>query len=400
MPRALLLTYDFPPMPGGIARTMGALARHAEPGSLVVSTGAAGGCEEPDRRTGAPVDREAGPAERLRTLPGLVRWARRADRLTREYRPDFVWAGNLRPAGRVARWIGRRHGLAYGLFVYGLDLSLMEARASSPLRARFARRLLGDAAGTIAISRWTAARYRDLALRLGLTPATDRVRVVPLGVDTSRFRPDRRSDRVRRWFGGPAGRLWLLTVARLLPHKGVDTALAVLADLRAAGIDVGYAVAGDGPARAELTRHAARLGATEYVRWLGFVPDDDLPSVYAAADVYVGLSRAEGAEVEGFGLSLVEAQACGLPVVAGAGGGTADAVADGVGGLLVPPRARDRIRDALLSLLRDPDRARAMGAAGRGWVERERTWERVSREVAAAAADFRSAAPGGAPAGR
>jgi phosphatidylinositol alpha-1,6-mannosyltransferase len=400
MSGSLLLTYDFPPMSGGIARAMGELARHAESGSLMVSTGRVEACEEFDHGCTARVDRLAGPSERLRTVPGLIRWARRADQLVRESRPDFIWAGNLRPAGPVARWIGARHGIPYGLFVYGLDVSLIGLRASRPFRRPSVRRLLRDTAGTIAISGWTAERYRELALQMSLPETAGRVRVVPLGVDASRFRPGLGTDRVRARLGGPAERKWLLTVARLVPHKGIDAGLKALADLRAEGIDAGYIIAGEGPARADLVRMAEQLGMTEFVRWYGFVPDPDLPALYGAADVYLGLSRQDGVEVEGFGLSLVEAQACGLPVLAGASGGTADAVAAGVGGLLVPPTSRSEIRQALLSLLRDPARARAMGAAGREWVERERSWTKVLRQVAAAAAAFTSAGPRAAPAGR
>lgn len=400
MSRSLLLTYDFPPMSGGIARAMGELARQAEPGSLVVSTGRTEACEAFDQGCRARVDRLAGPSERLRTVPGLIRWARRADQLVRHGHPDFVWAGNFRPAGPVARWIAARHGIPYGLFAYGLDVSRMGQRASRPFRARSVQRLIRDAAGTIAISRWTAARYRELAFQLSLPEAAERVRVVPLGVDASRFRPGLATDRIHALLGGATGRRWMLTVARLVPHKGIDAGLEALADLRAEGIDVGYVIAGVGPARAGLMRMAERLGVTECVRWCGFVPEPDLPALYGAADVYLGLSREDGAEVEGFGLSLVEAQACGLPVVAGASGGTADAVAAGIGGLLVPPSSRSEIRQALQTLLRDPDRARSMGAAGRAWVERERSWAKVLREVAAAAAAFTSAGPRAAPAGR
>jgi len=399
MSRSLLLTYDFPPMPGGIARAMGELARHAEPGSLVVSTGRTDGSEDFDRGCATPVDRLAGPSHRLRTIPGLIRWARRAHQLARRHQADFLWAGNLRPAGPVARWIGARRRIPYGLFVYGLDVSLMGQRASRPFRGRSVRKLLRDTAGTVAISGWTAARFRDLALRLGLPQSAERVRVVPLGVDASRFRPGLGGDRIRAGFG-PADRKWLLTVARLMPHKGIDAGLAALADLRAEGVDAGYLIAGEGPARAELTRLSERLGMTDFVRWCGFVPDEDLPALYGAADVYLGLSREDGAEVEGFGLSLLEAQACGLPVVAGASGGTADAVAAGIGGLLVAPSARGEIHQALVALLRDPARARAMGAAGRAWAERERSWTRVQRDVAAAAAAFTAAGWWAAPAGR
>lgn len=400
MPRSLLLTYDFPPMSGGIARTMGEVARHAASGSLVVSTGRVDGSAGFDRACPAPVDRVAVPSPRLRTLPGLVRWAWRADRLARDDSADFLWAGNIRPAGRVARWVGNRRRIPYGLIVYGLDVALLRHRAAaSPFSARAVRRLLRDAAGVVAISRWTASRVADLARQLHLPDPAERVRVVPPGVDAARFRPGLGTDNVRAQFGLSARR-WLLTVARLMPHKGIDRGLEALADLREDGLDVGYMIAGEGPARAELIRQAERLGLTEFVRWCGFVAEDDLPALYGAADVYLGLSREEGAEAEGFGLALLEAQASGVPVVAGGSGGTADAIAPGVSGLLVSPSSRRDIHQALKALLQDPARARSMGAAGRARAEREGTWTRVASDLEAAAAAFRTAASWGLPAGR
>ncbi len=268
-----------------------------------------------------------------------------------------------------------------------------------PFRTRAVRRILRDSAGIVAISRWTAGRIADLARQLHLVWPTERVRVVSPGVDSARFRPGLGTDLVRARFGLTARR-WLLTVARLMPHKGIDRGLEALADLRHDGLDVGYIVAGDGPARADLIRQAERLGVTEFVRWCGFVAEEDLPALYGLADVYLGLSREDGAEVEGFGLALLEAQASGLPVVAGASGGTVDALVPGISGVLVPPSSRREIHQALTALLQDPARARTMGAAGRARAEREGSWARVAADLEAAAEAFRTAAPWGSPAGR
>jgi len=390
MPGSILLTYDFPPMPGGIARAMGEIARHTRPGDLVVSTGRVAGSEEFDQGCPAPVDRLDLASERLRTATGLGRWAWRADRLVRDHRPRFLWAGNLRPAGRVARWTGRHHRVPYGLIGYGLDVALMAHQAATrPLKRQTARRLLRDAAGIVAISDWTAGRFRDLADQLGLAGVAERIRVVPLGVDASRFRPGLATAGVRRKYDlGP--RQWLLTVARLVPHKGIDVGLRVLAALRQAGIDVGYAIAGEGQARPALERLSVELGVNEFVRWCGFVPEEDLPALYGAAVAYLGLSREEGPEVEGFGLSLLEAQASGLPVVAGASGGTREALLPGVSGVLVPPTDHERILGVLSELLRDRARARSLGVAGRAWAAEARSWSRVVDDLDRAAEAFTS----------
>jgi phosphatidylinositol alpha-1,6-mannosyltransferase len=183
-----------------------------------------------------------------------------------------------------------------------------------------------------------------------------------------------------------------------VPHKGIDVALGLVAELTRDGLDLGYLIAGEGPERAALRRQAESLGIADRVRWLGEVGDADLPDLYAAADLYLGLSREEGPQAEGFGLALLEAQASALPVVAGRSGGVADAVADGVSGILVPPTDLPALLSATRALLCDESRAREMGLAGRLRAEREFGWSRVLADLDAAAAGFTSAVPAAGPA--
>lgn len=387
--RSLLLAYDFPPIGGGIARALGEIARHATDGSLTVSTGRMPGSDAFDARCPGPVDRVPVPSERLRSWYGLAAWSWRAGRLARQDGAGFLWAGNLKPAGHVARYVGRRQQLPYGLIVYGLDVQLLLRQSGvDAARRRRAAGIVGEAAGAVAISHWTASRYCELARTLGVPEAAERLRVVPPGVDGEQFRPGLGTEAIRLRYGLDR-RPWLLTVARLQRHKGVDRGLEVLRWLRQQGLDVGYAIVGEGPARPELEQMAVELGVAAQVRWLGPVPDADLPALYGAAAVYLGLSREEGPQAEGFGLALLEAQAAGLPVVAGAGGGTVDAVTHGVTGFVVPTRDELPAAHSVQALLLDPARARVMGAAGRARVEREFTWSRVTQALDAAAAAFR-----------
>jgi phosphatidylinositol alpha-1,6-mannosyltransferase len=390
----LLVTYDFPPLGGGIARALGEIARHYPPGSLTVSTGLVRGANLADALLPNRVDRVPVRSDRLKNLPGLLRWSRRAGRLAQRIQAGFAWGGNLRPAGHVTRWLGDRHGLAYGLLVYGMDVIRLERRARrSRLRRLAARRILEGAAGIVAISTWTARRMEALLEWLGLG-AGPPVRVVPLGADPGRFRPGLDAREVRQRYGLEEGP-WLLTVARLVPHKGIDTALDVLARLQERLPALRYAVAGTGPDAARLHRLAEALGVSARVRWLGQVPDRDLPALYNVAAVYLGLSREEGDEVEGFGLSLVEAMASGRPVVAAASGGIPDAVRDGVSGLLVPPADPAEAARAAARLLAEPALAAALGRGGRAEVEARLNWARVVTDLREAAATW-----SGAPARR
>ena len=140
--------------------------------------------------------------------------------------------------------------------------------------------------------------------------------------------------------------------------------------------DLGYAVVGSGDEFIALGSLARELGVAERVRFLRDITDGDLPALYNTASAYLGLSRLMPDRVEGFGISLVEASSCGIPVVAGRTGGIPDAVRDGETGILVEPEALDEVCDAVRVILDDPDRAARMGQAGRRAVETYYNWDR------------------------
>jgi phosphatidylinositol alpha-1,6-mannosyltransferase len=117
------------------------------------------------------------------------------------------------------------------------------------------------------------------------------------------------------------------------------------------------------------------------VRFLTDVPDRDLPALYNCAEVYLGLTRSTDLDVEGFGLSLVEASACGIPVVAARSGGIPDAVREGETGLLVDGERPDVVAEAVDLLLRNRDLARRLGTGGRRAVETFYNWDRVTSEM-------------------
>lgn len=376
----LLLTYDFPPIGGGISRMMGEIARRYPPGGLVVSTGSTAGEAEFDAGFPHPVDRMKIASRRLRAVGGWVPWCRRAAVLARAVRPELMWCGNLKPAAYPANWVTRRRGIPHGVFLHGTELLLLHHRLGSVRKRLAARSLLGAPAVLVTQSRWTTDFCRLVLGEFGFDPAAVDVRTVNLGTDPQRFHPGLDSSEVRARYGLGPGR-WLLTVARLAAHKGIDTGLHILAALRQELPDLHYAVVGSGIKQADLERLARELGVADRVRFLTDVPDRDLPALYDAADVYLGLSRPTELMVEGFGISLVEASASGLPVVAGADGGIPDAVRDGETGLLVDATHPGPGLAAVRRLLEEPELARRMGEAGRRAVETHYNWDRVAADV-------------------
>ncbi len=163
----------------------------------------------------------------------------------------------------------------------------------------------------------------------------------------------------------------VLFAGRLVRWKGVEYLIEALPLLRTAGV-VAW-IAGEGPYQPELEALTARLGVTERVRFLGQVPTADLPALYAQAAVVVGTSFVN----ETFGIALAEAMACGRPVVASRFGGFPEVVADGETGLLTRPQDPADLAAHLDTLLNDPARAAAMGAAGLARVRRLFTWDAV-----------------------
>ena len=359
---------------------MGELAMRYPPQSLVVSTGTYPDSAASDAGIPQSVDRVGIRATRLRTINGLAFWTARAARLARRRCFDFAWCGELKPAGYPAWWLAKRHGVPYGVVVHGTELLLLEAKIR---RSRFKRWTAGGlvtgATVLVANSTWTAALARSVYELLGRSDLAQRVQVVPLGTEPAQFRPGIDPTTIREQYGLTGGP-WILTVARLEWHKGIDTVIQALPAVRAAHPTARYVVAGMGPRQPQLEQLAARLGLGDAVKFLGFVPDDALPALYNAVDLYVGASRYHELLVEGFGISLVEASASGIAVVGGRSGGVPDAVRDGETGILVDPEQPAAVAAGISRLLADEPLRRRMGAAGRRAVETYYNWGRVAED--------------------
>lgn len=357
---------------------MGELALRYPRNTLIVSTGAYDNSAESDARFPQLIDRVGIRATRLRTVQGLLLWTWRAGALAKRWRPGFTWCGELKPAGYPARWLAARHGVPYGMPVYGTELLLIQEKIRrSRVKRRTAGSILRKARVLVAISRWTADLAREV---LGMLHLEIPVETVPLGTTPSHFRPGVDPTAVRAKYGlhdGP----WLLTVARLQWHKGIDTVMKALPAIRARHPNARYAVAGTGELLPKFERLARELGLRDTVRFLGGVPDDELPALYNAADLYVGASRRVEGLAEGFGISLVEASACGLAVVGGRSGGVPDAVRDGETGILVDPDDPAAVAARVNELLGNPERCKQLGAAGRRAVETYYNWDRVAKDL-------------------
>jgi colanic acid/amylovoran biosynthesis glycosyltransferase len=190
--------------------------------------------------------------------------------------------------------------------------------------------------------------------------------VVRLGVDSKRFafRPPS-----ERW--GAHGPRRILMVARLVEKKGVHIALEAMRTLRDRGLDLELRVIGDGPERPRLASIIAETGLTN-VRLLGALAHEQTRQEFADADLYVQPSiTAETGDQEGIPVSLMEAQASGLPVVSTRHSGIPELVLDGTTGWLTDEGDADGLALAVERLSRDPEQAQSFAHAGRAHVRQE-----------------------------
>jgi glycosyltransferase involved in cell wall biosynthesis len=194
---------------------------------------------------------------------------------------------------------------------------------------------------------------------------------IPKGVESQHFRPDGRD--LREPLRLRERRL-VAAVARLVPVKNVQLLLEAVAIVRDRLPDVHLLIVGDGPESAMLKHHAAGLELSDRVTFAGQVAHQDMPMFYRSADVF-----ALSSDFDNSPNAVLEAMACGLPVVATDVGGVRQFVSDGDGGVLVPPRDAAALAAGIERFLASPAAARAAGLRNRARVVQEFSW-RVSAE--------------------
>jgi phosphatidyl-myo-inositol dimannoside synthase len=357
--RHLLVTNDFPPKVGGIQNYLWDLWSRLDPASYVVLTAssdaAAAAFDAAQAERGVRIERVPGRILFFPTPAALA--AVRA--CARRHEVDLVLLDPALPLGLL----GPRLDLPYGVILHGAEVTVPGRLPGA--RAALAR-VLRDASVVVSAGGYPAAEGRRAAPDLQ-APVVQ----IPPGVDTAGQAPLRAAERraARSRLGLPASGPLVVSVSRLVPRKGMDVLIDAAGRLAGAYPELVVAIAGGGREQARLERLAARSPLEVHV--LGRVSDEDRTSLLGAADVFVMAchDRWLGLEQEGFGIVFLEAAAAGVPQIAGDSGGAAEAVLDGVTGLVVEhPEDPGAVAEALRSLLADPKGRRRMGRAARARV--------------------------------
>ncbi len=387
--RVALVANNFPPVRGGSAVVYANLARCASERMIVVAPRSgydAGlpviGWREHDRGKPYPVLRlnllrtridgvpRPGPAKLLfvaRDAALRLRLAASLLRLVATQRARAICVGELLASGWVIRLFRFVPGVRTVAYVHGEEITTEDRYDPGHRRAR-ATLLQSDR--IVVVSRFTQQAVLGLLDGVG----ADRVRLIENGVDGGRFHPAAKAEDLVELYR-LAGCFVFVSVCRLLEKKGVDTAMRGFAELVVRHPDSRYLIVGAGPYEDELQALAHRLGVADRVVFAGQVADEELADHYRLGDAFVMPNRAlPNGDTEGFGLVFLEANACGLPVIAGRDGGSTDAVRDGVNGLVVDGHSLPEVAAAMLRLreeagLRDALREQGLSVArAAGWA--------------------------------
>ena len=375
MPISLLIANDFPPVTSGIATVFGEIwKRLPADRTCILAPQMAGACEI-DKTYPIPINRvylplgESGKAKLIKTtLTGFYVLLN-----TLKQRPSRIHCGQIFSSGITGLFCKRLLGIPYNVWVYGSETARL---ATGSRTAKLMHRILEESDYIIANSDMTAREFTTFGV-----PEAKIRRIYP-GVDPERFLPAPKDTSLLDKLNIRNKRV-IMTIARLDQRKGHDMVLQAMVHLPN---DVVYLIGGKGREESRLRQLANDLNMAHRVFFLGFIPDSELPLWYNLCDVFVMPNRiTEGTalegDIEGFGITFIEAGSCEKPVVAGRSGGAVEAVVDGQTGLLVDPKSETAIAQAIGQFLDNPAFAQQIGHQARKRILRELDWCILAKQV-------------------
>jgi phosphatidylinositol alpha-1,6-mannosyltransferase len=368
--RLLMLDNEFPPLGGGMGTANQALLHrfaHRTDLEIDLVTSALGGRSEEEQFSDrirvfkVPVwNRNIHHSTNRELLTYAVEALPLAMRLHGERPYDLCFAWSTVPAGGVACALQRLKALPYMVWVSGPDIPGFERRYRLiyPLLSPVLRSIWRQAAIVVVKCQGELDMVHSLDGRLDVT-------LIPNGVDLTLFQP-----------GPPIpddGPLHVLCVGRLIERKGQPHLLEAAKRLIDEGVDLTLHLVGTGDARGTYEALARKLGISDQVRFVGFVPRTEIASCFASAHVFASPSFCEGMSI-----AVLEAMAAALPVVVTRTGGTDELVEEGTNGLTFEWGDVNALAGHLRLLATDRALARRMGAAGRARAVHF-SWDAVSR---------------------
>ncbi|MBI3255871.1 MAG: glycosyltransferase family 4 protein [Candidatus Andersenbacteria bacterium] len=395
--KVLLLAENWAPRLGGVENYLSGIVAHLPAGSTMVIAPLAG--SSPDK------GRLVGVSENATPHPPLVRGATiirkrffwpflkpawlplylSIRKLVKHARPDVVFCGKALFEGFIGLWLKQKFGIPYVIFTYAMEVEVWVKTERKKLE-----KVLKNADRIVYINEVT----KKSLLSLGATEK-QLVKIWP-GINDDWFDASlHASSREAPKGAAPAIALatagsgtdvltkygitgpYIFTLSRLIPRKGIDLLIDALpyVDISMQK-DLQVMIAGSGPEGDALKAQAKELGIENKVKFLGRVPDEDLPALYSHAKVFALTPRREAEDIEGFGIVYLEAAACGVPSIGTLVGGIPEAVIHNQTGILVQPDNPKAIAEALALLLNNEDKRKALGEAAKKRAYDEFRWSK------------------------
>jgi phosphatidylinositol alpha-1,6-mannosyltransferase len=369
--KVLVLTENFPPVSGGSGRWFWELYSRLSKEQYLILADDVQGASEFDSTHQLNILRiplrstEWG----LKSIRGLkfywrVFWQIR--KIIKQHHITHLHCGRVIHEGVTAWLLKLIIGTPYLCYVHGEDV---ETAATSGEHNLMVKQVCKHAELLICNSHNSA----NIVKRLNYG-SDDKINVLHPGVDASLFVPSAADDEFKQQMGWQ-GRKVIITVGRLQARKGQDMMLRATALLKQQFPDILYAIIGRGECLESLKTLTAELSINEYVQFLTDVSDAQMIQCYQQSDMFILPNRTIGNDIEGFGMVLVEAQACGKPVIAGDSGGTKETMLINQSGLVIDCTDAQLISTMVAKLLTDPKSRLQMGKIGRKHVESELDWQ-------------------------
>ncbi len=289
-------------------------------------------------------------------------------KIVKKNRPDIIWVGQILPVGTVAYLIKKKFKIPYFVSTHGMDIMLPQ---KSLKKEKLMKKILAEAKFITSNSQFT----KNELIKLNIDD--NKVEVVYPGCHISNNPKSINHNQIEliKEKLNLKDKKVLLTVGRLVERKGQDMVIKAMPRLLESFPNLIYLIIGSGPIEKNLKSISQKLKIEDNVKIIKSVSDEELPTYYQLADVFVMSSRDIDGDVEGFGMVYLEAISFGLPVVAGNSGGVPEVVIDNQTGLLVVPDNVLDLSQKIFELFSDQKKGNQLASNGQKMIKEKFNWE-------------------------
>ncbi|PCI59656.1 MAG: glycosyl transferase family 1 [Gammaproteobacteria bacterium] len=368
--KTLLISEIFPPKNGGSGRWFWELYTRLPKNEYIIAAGKTDNDKAFDKTHDLNLKRLnlSSPSWGIKSITGLKFYWRvfnQIRKLIKQHKIKTLHCGRCLPEGFLGYLFYKILNIPYICYIHGEDV---EAAATSRELSWIVKRVLTHATTLICNSQNTA----NLILN-NWQAKPDKVTILNPGCDTTKFIPAEPNFKVKETLGWGNKKV-ILTVGRLQERKGQDMLIKAMVEIKNAIPDALYAIIGAGKEKQKLEALVKELNLNSNVLFMSEISDEQMIQAYQQCDVFALPNRTVGQDIEGFGMVLVEAQACAKPVIAGDSGGTAETMIIDKTGFIVDCTQPSPLADKLIELLKNQEKQQTMGKIGRTHVLKHLDW--------------------------